>query len=119
MSRLKRPRAPASSRLSYSEFLDGRLALREAGVPPRVASALANAGVTSLEDLRARAWDGREGLREQLAQARHVGQSTLKEIERWRLSPSLGQAAKARPVVTWEARPELNPHSGRARRAKA
>ncbi|MBV9509188.1 MAG: hypothetical protein JO303_02765 [Caulobacteraceae bacterium] len=117
MSRLKRFRAPASSRLSYPEFLDARLVLREAGVPPRVASALANAGVTSLEDLRARPWDGREGLREQLAQARHVGQSTLTEIERWRLSPSLGRAAKTRPAVTWEARPEVGP--GRVRRAKA
>ena len=111
MSHSKPPAVQAVPKLSYAEFAQARAALREVGVSPKAASALANAGVTSLADLRSRVWAGQGGLREQLSQFRMVGLITLNEINKLRKSgPDVER--QPRPLVTWET-PTARPASAR------
>ena len=67
----------------HAAFVAARRTLVAAGVPPRLASALASVGVRDLDDLRRQRWTGRKGLRAKLESQRLVGPSTLQAAAEW------------------------------------
>jgi hypothetical protein len=70
-----------SFKASHAAFIERRRALVAAGADPKLASALANAGVENVEFLSGETWEGSGGLRERLAGARLVGHGLLVAAE--------------------------------------
>jgi hypothetical protein len=71
-------------RAQHAAFVKRRRILTAAGADPRLASALANLGIESVEMLRAEAWEGPGGLRERLTKCRLVGDHMLQAAEEFR-----------------------------------
>ena len=80
-------------RASHAAFVTRRRALVAAGAGPRLASALANVGVGSLEALSGEVWEGPGGLCERLARSPRVGAHLLTAAEEF-----LRRAKAERPM---------------------